>query len=82
MVQLYFVDLKCNRLLGYIGVFGVIAIAISIIAMFVKNKRFLITALFTSIFAIMMFNTYVGSMAFILIFNDVMEEENLKVLNS
>ena len=67
---------------GYIGVFGVIAIAISAIAMFVKNKKFLLSALFISIFAIMMFNTYVGSMAFILILITLCKEENLKVLNS
>ena len=48
----------------------------------VKNKKFLLSALFISIFAIMMFNTYVGSMAFILILITLCKEENLKVLNS
>ena len=67
---------------GYIGAFGVIAICISAIALFVKNKKFLIATLFISIFAIMMFNTYVGSMAFILILMTLCKEENLKVLNS
>jgi exo-beta-1,3-glucanase (GH17 family) len=67
---------------GYVGVFGVIAIIISTIALFVNNKKFGIIALFTSIFAIMMFNTYVGSIAFILILMILCKEENLKALNS
>ena len=46
------------------------------------NRKFLLTALFTSVFAIMMFNTYVGSIAFIIVIMMLCKEENLKALNS
>jgi exo-beta-1,3-glucanase (GH17 family) len=68
--------------LGYIGVFGIIAICSAIIALVTKNKQFILAALFISIFAIMMFNTIVGSIAFILTTMILCKEKNLKVLNS
>ena len=67
---------------GYIGVFGVIAICFALLTLFINNRKFLLTALFTSVFAIMMFNTYVGSIAFIIIIMMLCKEENLKALNS
>ena len=68
--------------LGYIGVFGIIAICIAILALFINNKKFLLVSLFVSVFSIMMFNTYVGSIAFILTIIVLCKEKNLKVLNS
>lgn len=68
--------------LGYIGVFGIIAIFSAIIALVTRNKQFILAALFISIFAIMMFNTIVGSIAFILTTMILCKEKNLKVLNS
>ena len=68
--------------LGYIGVFGIIAICIAILALFINNKKFILVSLFTSVFAIMMFNTYVGSIAFILTAIILCKEKNLKALNS
>lgn len=68
--------------LGYIGVFGIIAICIAILALFINNKKFVLVSLFTSVFAIMMFNTYVGSIAFILTAIILCKEKNLKALNS
>ena len=67
---------------GYIGVFGVIAICFALLTLFINNRKFLLTALFTSVFAIMMFNTYVGSIAFIIVIMMLCKEENLKALNS
>ncbi|AXX90478.1 glycosyl hydrolase [Arcobacter suis] len=68
--------------LGYIGVFGIIAICIAILALFINNKKFVLVSLFASVFSIMMFNTYVGSIAFILTIIVLCKEKNLKVLNS
>lgn len=68
--------------LGYIGVFGIIAICIAILALFINNKKFILVSLFASVFSIMMFNTYVGSIAFILTIIVLCKEKNLKVLNS
>ncbi|MDD2896171.1 MAG: glycosyl hydrolase [Aliarcobacter sp.] len=67
---------------GYIGVFGIIAICLSALTLFIKNKKFSLIALFASVFAIMMFNTYVGSIAFIIVIMMLCKEENLKALNS
>ncbi|PUE65424.1 glycoside hydrolase family 17 protein [Arcobacter caeni] len=67
---------------GYIGVFGIIAICIAILSLFINNKKFLLVSLFASVFSIMMFNTYVGSIAFILTIIVLCKEENLKALNS
>lgn len=66
--------------LGYIGVFGIGAICISALALFIKNDKFTLVSLFTSVFAIMMFNTYVGSIAFILTTIILCKEENLKAI--
>ena len=68
--------------LGYIGVFGIIAICIAILALFINNRKFILVSLFASVFSIMMFNTYVGSIAFILTIIVLCKEKNLKVLNS
>ena len=68
--------------LGYIGVFGIIAICIAILTLFINNKKFVLVSLFASVFSIMMFNTYVGSIAFILTIIVLCKEKNLKVLNS
>ena len=68
--------------LGYIGVFGIIAICIAILSLFINNKKFILVSLFASIFSIMMFNTYVGSIAFILTIIVLCKEKNLKALNS
>ena len=68
--------------LGYIGVFGIIAICIAILSLFINNKKFILVSLFASVFSIMMFNTYVGSIAFILTIIVLCKEKNLKVLNS
>lgn len=68
--------------LGYIGVFGIIAICIAILALFINNKKFILVSLFASVFSIMMFNTYVGSIAFILTIIILCKEKNLKALNS
>ena len=67
--------------LGYIGVFGIIAICIAILALFINNRKFILVSLFASVFSIMMFNTYVGSIAFILTIIVLCKEKNLKVLN-
>ena len=67
--------------LGYIGVFGIIAICIAILTLFINNKKFVLVSLFASVFSIMMFNTYVGSIAFILTIIVLCKEKNLKVLN-
>ena len=66
--------------LGYIGVFGVIAICFALLTLFINNRKFLLTVLFTSVFAIMMFNTYVGSIAFILATIVLCKEKNLKAV--
>ena len=68
--------------LGYIGVFGIIAICIAILTLFINNKKFVLVSLFASVFSIMMFNTYVGSIAFILTTIVLCKEKNLKALNS
>ena len=49
---------------------------------FINNKKFVLVSLFASVFAIMMFNTYVGSIAFILTTIVLCKEKNLKALNS
>ena len=50
--------------------------------LFINNKKFVLVSLFASVFSIMMFNTYVGSIAFILTIIVLCKEKNLKVLNS
>jgi exo-beta-1,3-glucanase (GH17 family) len=66
--------------LGYIGLFGVIAICISVLALLINNRKFTLISLFASVFAIMMFNTYVGSIAFIITTIILCKEENLKAI--
>ena len=55
---------------------------ISTLALFINNRKFGFIALAVSVFAIMMFNTYVGSIAFILTTIILCKEKNLKALNS
>ncbi len=67
---------------AWIGVFGIIAICASILALIIRGKYLTLTSLLISIFAIMLFNTYLGAIAFILTILVLSKEENLKALNS